>query len=147
MVDGILGRAVNDSVDSLVLLSFQPGQSSLSSSRTLAVQSPGRARAFILPGYLQDVMLELDILNSHGMEEGCLCAPEGIKPGMEPLWIPPLWSSERGRGETQNTTRRERFHPLSVSVLQTVLPCWGSRTFQHPALEGLKSIKSANDQF
>lgn len=50
-----------------------------------AVQSPGRVRAFLLPGYLQGVMLGLDILSSHGMEEGCWCAPGGIKPGMEPL--------------------------------------------------------------
>lgn len=47
----------------------------------------------------------LDILNPRdGLEEGCLCAPESVKPGMESLWIPPPWSSEGGRGETENNT-------------------------------------------
>lgn len=85
------------------------------------MQSPGRMRAFILPGCLENTVLGLDILNSWGgMEKGCLCAPEGIKPGMEPLWIPPPWSSERGRGETENATSWGRFHATSLNCLSPV---------------------------
>lgn len=78
-------------------------------------------------------------------------APESIESGMESS-VSHLLGAVREEGERQKMTPVEGDlmpHPLSVSVLsdklQTVLPCWGSRTFQHPALEDLESIRSANE--
>lgn len=125
--------------------------SSLSSSRTLAVGTEGQCKvlegwehAFPLGGgHLEDVILGLDILHSQGaMEEGCLCAPEGIKPGMEPLWIPPPWSRERGRAETEITTGTGRIHAISIEC-----PAWqttnsitmlGQQNFSAPSPGTLK---------
>lgn len=36
---------------------------------------------------------------------------------MEPLWVPPPWSRERGRAETEITTRTGRFHATSLECL------------------------------
>lgn len=120
MVDEVLATAVNEFV---VLLSFQPGQSSLSSSRTLALgtsgQSKGRMRAFIPSGSLEDIMLGLDILNPRdGLEEGCTWKHQ-VWDGV--LCIPPPWSSERGRGETENDTSWGRSHATSLECL---CPVW-----------------------
>lgn len=68
-----------------------------------------------IPG---DVMLGVDILHSQGgRNKGCLYAAAGSKPGMEPLWMPPPWSRERGRAETEITTRTGRFHATSLDCL------------------------------
>lgn len=143
----------------LVLLSSQPGQSSLSSSRTLALGTYRQCKA--LEGWEHSLTVDawrtlcqgwISWILEMAWKKDAYVHLKASSLGWSPSGSH-LLGAVREEEERQKTPRAEGDlmpHPLSVSALsdklQTVLPCWGSRTFQHPALEDLKSIRRANEQ-
>lgn len=152
MVDDILGTAVNDSICALSCCPLSQDRAHSAPLGLWQLEFRGNAESWkgesIHSPWIPagcDARAGYPEISWHGRRM-LLCTWRHQAWDGAPLNPTSLEQWERKGKDTKHHQQTEISSLQCLYKLQTALPCWASRTFQPPALEGLKYIRSANDQ-